>query len=79
VERCASTECLVLFMGVARCTIGDGSTVSFWGDLWSSEILAFKFPVLFFLCQKQRHLSQAAPAGHRLRLYFSAASLLTRL
>jgi hypothetical protein len=37
----------VLYRGIAKCTIGDGSTVTFWGDLWTSDILSIKFPSLF--------------------------------
>ena len=37
----------VFYRGVAKCTIGDGSTVAFWGDLWSTAILSEKFPRLF--------------------------------
>ena len=36
----------VLYRGVPRYLLGDSSTVSFWDDLWSDEILAHKFPVL---------------------------------
>ena len=37
----------VLYRGIAKCTIGDGSTIAFWGDLWSTDILSEKFPRLF--------------------------------
>ena len=37
----------VLYRGIAKCAVGDGSTVTFWEDLWSDEIMATKFPVLF--------------------------------
>ena len=37
----------VLYRGIAKCYLGDGSIVTFWGDLWSSHILSFKFPRLF--------------------------------
>lgn len=36
-----------IYRGVARCTIGDGSTVSFWEDLWSPNMLADLYPRLF--------------------------------
>ena len=37
----------VLYRGISKCAVGDGSTVTFWEDLWSDEIMATKFPVLF--------------------------------
>jgi hypothetical protein len=37
----------VLYRGIAKCTIGDGSTIAFWGDLWSTDILSEKFPRFF--------------------------------
>lgn len=36
-----------LFRGIARCTVGEGKTVTFWGDLWSDDVLARRFPRLF--------------------------------
>ena len=36
----------VLYRGIARCFLGDGSTVLFWGDLWGPVILAQAFPAL---------------------------------
>lgn len=36
----------VLYRGIARCQVGDGSTVCFWDDLWTDEVLAHKFPRL---------------------------------
>jgi len=36
----------VLYRGIARCSLGDGSTVLFWGDLWGPVVLAQAFPNL---------------------------------
>ena len=36
-----------LYRGVAKCTLGNGSTVTFWNDLWSDNILSYKYPRLF--------------------------------
>jgi hypothetical protein len=36
-----------IFRGIARCTLGEGTTVTFWEDLWSEEILAHRFPRLY--------------------------------
>jgi hypothetical protein len=36
-----------IFRGIARCTIGDGTTLTFWEDLWTDEILAHRFPRLY--------------------------------
>jgi len=35
-----------IYRGVARCTLGDGSTVSFWDDLWSDSIMFAQYPRL---------------------------------
>lgn len=32
---------------IARCTLGDGSTVSFWDDLWADSVHSLKFPRLY--------------------------------
>lgn len=37
----------ILYRGVAHYVLGDGSTVMFWEDLWSSQILADSLPRLF--------------------------------
>jgi hypothetical protein len=37
----------ILFRGIATCTIGNGTKVTFWGDMWAGEVLAQKFPWLF--------------------------------
>jgi hypothetical protein len=36
----------ILFRVIARCELGDGSTVCFWDDLWTDGILANKYPRL---------------------------------
>lgn len=36
----------VIYRGIARCTLGDGSTVSFWDDLWSDLVLSLQYPRL---------------------------------
>lgn len=36
----------IIYRGIARCTLGDGSTVSFWDDLWSNSILSLEYPRL---------------------------------
>jgi hypothetical protein len=35
------------FRAIASCTVGDGSTVLFWLDVWNSMLLNTKFPRLF--------------------------------
>lgn len=36
----------MVFRGIARCSLGDGTTMLFWEDLWSDEIIAQSFPRL---------------------------------
>jgi hypothetical protein len=35
-----------IYRGITKCTIGDGSTVCFWEDLWTDSILAHTYPRL---------------------------------
>ena len=37
----------LIYRNIATCALGDGSTVLFWGDTWSQDILAMKFLRLF--------------------------------
>lgn len=60
-----------LYRGVARCSLGDGSTVLFWEDLWSPNILANLYIVL--LCQNKYYFSKANHAGSRSGIYISFA------
>lgn len=45
-----------LYRGVAHCNVGDESTVLFWEDTWSSDVLANSFPRLFSFA-KNEHAS----------------------
>jgi hypothetical protein len=36
-----------MFRGIAKCNIGDGSTMLFWSNLWNGNILESKFPRLY--------------------------------
>jgi retron-type reverse transcriptase len=37
----------LLFRGIAKCTLGDGLSVCFWGDIWmNDEILSLRYPRL---------------------------------
>ena len=36
----------IIFRGIAKCEIGDGSTVYFWDDMWSDAVLSQEFPRL---------------------------------
>jgi hypothetical protein len=36
----------ILFKEIARCELGDGSTVCFWDDFWTDGILANGYPRL---------------------------------
>ena len=36
----------IIFRGIAKCEIGDGSTVCFWDDMWSDVVLSQEFPRL---------------------------------
>jgi hypothetical protein len=35
------------YRGIAKCSIGDGSSVLFWSDIWNDLLLQDKFPRLF--------------------------------
>lgn len=36
-----------VYRGIAKCTLGDGSTVTFWADLWFQSVLAVQYPRLY--------------------------------
>jgi hypothetical protein len=43
-----------LFRGIAKCKIGDGSTVLFWSDLWNDNVLESKFPRLYSFARNKK-------------------------
>ena len=47
-----------LFRGIARCKVGDGTTVTFGEELWSKDILANQFPVLYSFAKNANSLVQ---------------------
>jgi hypothetical protein len=42
------------FRGIATCTMGDGSTVLFWLDVWNGHLLQNKLPRLFTFAKNQK-------------------------
>ena len=36
-----------IYRRIARCTLGDGSPITFWEDLWLDSVLAVQYPRLF--------------------------------
>ena len=38
----------VLCRGVAKCSIGDGSSGTFWEDFWTETLLSTKYPRLYY-------------------------------
>lgn len=43
-----------IFRGIARCTLGDGSSVLFWDDLWFEDVIAQRFPRLTSFASDRR-------------------------
>ena len=43
----------IIYRGIARCTIGNGSIVTFWDDLWTDDILSSKYPRLYSYAKDQ--------------------------
>jgi hypothetical protein len=37
----------IIYRRIAKCTLGDGSTISFWDDLWTDNILSVEYPRLY--------------------------------
>ena len=37
----------VLYRGISRCSLGNGSSILFWEDLWGPVVLALAFPNLY--------------------------------
>jgi hypothetical protein len=46
------------YRGIAKCTVGDGTTVLFWSDIWNDLLLQDKFPRLFS-CARNKLISVA--------------------
>jgi hypothetical protein len=45
-------DILIIYRSIATCTIGDGSTISFWDDLWADSVLSVKYPHLVSFAKK---------------------------
>jgi hypothetical protein len=43
-----------IFRGIAKCKVGDGSTVLFWTDIWNDHLLKDKFPRLFSVVKNKK-------------------------
>jgi hypothetical protein len=41
------------FKGIAKCSVGNGSTVHFWTEVWNGNLLQHKFPRLFSYAKNQ--------------------------
>jgi hypothetical protein len=44
------------FRGIATCTVGDGTSVLFWSDVWNGNLLQQKFPRLFSFAKNKNIL-----------------------
>jgi hypothetical protein len=44
-----------IFKGIAQCSIGNGSTIKFWSEVWNGNLLEQNFPRLF-LCKNKNIL-----------------------
>jgi len=47
-----------MFRGIAKCKVGDGSTVLFWLDLWNDNIMHTRYPRLYTFA-KNKNISVA--------------------
>ena len=43
-----------LFRGISSCTVGNGSTVLFWSDVWNNNLLQDKFPRLYSYAKNKK-------------------------
>ena len=50
----------VLYRGIAKCSLGDGSTILFYEELWCLVVFAQTFPNLFLVSVLNLPLSQQA-------------------
>jgi hypothetical protein len=42
----------IIFRGISKCALGDGSSVCFWDDLWTDSVLSSKYPRLASFARK---------------------------
>jgi hypothetical protein len=52
----AHLKLLESYKALARCNLGDGKSVLFWGDLWNDQCLHQKFPHLITFAKKNKYL-----------------------
>lgn len=53
-----------LYRGIAICTVGNGSTVLFWNDIWNDRLLEQSFPRLYTYA-KNKNISVANFINHQ--------------
>jgi hypothetical protein len=44
-----------IYRGIAQCTIGNGSTIMFWLDIWNEQFLQQKHPRLYSYAKKNKN------------------------
>jgi hypothetical protein len=42
------------FRGIAKCKVGDETTVLFWEDIWNDHLLQQKFPILYSFAKNKQ-------------------------
>jgi hypothetical protein len=42
------------FRGIAKCKVGDGSTVLFWEDIWNDHLLQQEYPRLYSFAKNKQ-------------------------
>lgn len=49
----------IIYRGIARCTLRNGSTVCFWDDLWSDLVVSVEYPRLYSFAKNNSILVQS--------------------
>jgi len=59
-----------IYRGIARCTLGDGSTISLWDDLWTDLVLLVEYPRLYSFVKDNSILVQSLMVEQDLDVVF---------
>jgi hypothetical protein len=66
-----------IYIGIAKCSVGNGTTILFWSDVWNDHLLQDKFPRLYsFAKEKSISVARFLSTSQILKIYFISQSLI---